>query len=151
MMATLTLANGRTIEVHPAAGLFPMMSGAELDELSADIAKNGLQHPVVRLGNQLLDGRNRVVAIARIADEKRRKELQRESGDTMALLEASGRGERSKSDGTKCINHVSLRDPYAYVVSANLHRRHLDAEAKREVIAALVKAQPEKSNRQIAA
>jgi hypothetical protein len=53
--------------------------------------------------------------------------------------------------GLKCINHVFLSDPYAYVVSANLHRRHLDAEAKREVIAALVKAQPEKSNRQIAA
>jgi hypothetical protein len=42
-------------------------------------------------------------------------------------------------------------DPFAYVVSANLRRRQLTAEQHREVIAALVKANPEKSNRQIAA
>jgi hypothetical protein len=36
------------------------------------------------------------------------------------------------------------------VVSANLHRRHLSAERKRELIAELVKAHPEKSDRSIA-
>jgi hypothetical protein len=41
-------------------------------------------------------------------------------------------------------------DPLAYVVSANLHRRHLTAEKKREVIEQLLKGNPEKSNRQIA-
>jgi hypothetical protein len=41
-------------------------------------------------------------------------------------------------------------DPYAYVMSANLHRRHLTTEQKRDLIAKLVKAQPEKSDRQIA-
>lgn len=41
-------------------------------------------------------------------------------------------------------------DPAAYVVSANLHRRHLSQEQKRDLIANLVKAQPEKSDRQIA-
>jgi hypothetical protein len=41
-------------------------------------------------------------------------------------------------------------DPVAYVVSANLHRRHLTQEQKRDLIANLVKAQPEKSDRQIA-
>ena len=40
--------------------------------------------------------------------------------------------------------------PAAYVISANIHRRHLTAQQKRELIAKLVKAQPEKSNRQIA-
>ena len=38
-------------------------------------------------------------------------------------------------------------DPYAYVLSANVHRRHLTAEQKRELIAKVLKAQPEKSNR----
>jgi hypothetical protein len=68
------------VRVHPAARLFPMMTGAELDELAADIAKNGLQHPVVWLGNELLEGRNRIAAIARIPDQKRREDSARTCG-----------------------------------------------------------------------
>ena len=47
---------------------------------------------------------------------------------------------------------TSSRDsiPYAFVISANIHRRHLTAEQKRELIAKLIKATPEKSDRQIA-
>jgi hypothetical protein len=40
-------------------------------------------------------------------------------------------------------------DAYAFVLSANIHRRHLTAEQRRELIAKLLKAQPEKSDRQI--
>jgi hypothetical protein len=104
------------IKVHPAADLFPMMTDAGLDELAKDIAKNGLRHPIVYLGNELLDGRNRVAAIARIPDEKRRAELI----------------ERLHTKDFEITNFV---DPIAYVISANLRRRHLTAEQKREVIA----------------
>jgi ParB-like chromosome segregation protein Spo0J len=41
-------------------------------------------------------------------------------------------------------------DPAAYVISANIRRRHLDQAQKRDLIAKLLKAQPEKSDRQIA-
>src|SRR5262249_49772948 len=40
-------------------------------------------------------------------------------------------------------------DPYAYVISANIHRRHLSVEQKRDLIAKLIKATPGKSDRQI--
>jgi hypothetical protein len=41
-------------------------------------------------------------------------------------------------------------DPYDYVLSANIHRRHLTPEKRRDLIAAVIKAKPESSNRVIA-
>jgi hypothetical protein len=46
--------------------------------------------------------------------------------------------------------NVKPRDPVDYVISKNIHRRHLSADQKRELIARLLKATPEKSDRQIA-
>src|SRR5262249_49245573 len=42
------------------------------------------------------------------------------------------------------------KQAHAYVISKNIHRRHLTAEQKREIVADLLKAQPEKSNNAIA-
>jgi hypothetical protein len=120
-------------QVHPAADLFPMMSDAELDELAKDILKaKGLTSPVILWGGLdsplLLDGRNRLAAIARIG------------GDQEAALRQGYLLDEKT-------------DPYAYVISANIHRRHLTAEGKREVIAKLLKADPKTSDltdRQIA-
>jgi hypothetical protein len=46
---------------------------------------------------------------------------------------------------------VHKGDPYSYVVSANIHRRHLTAEQKRGLITLFLKINPEKSDRQVAA
>src|SRR5262249_43093276 len=48
--------------------------------------------------------------------------------------------------GTRIVRDV---DPYAYVVSANIQRRHLTSEQKRDLIAKLLKAKPDMSDRQI--
>jgi hypothetical protein len=52
------------------------------------------------------------------------------------------------------INAVVDVDPWEAAISANIHRRHLTAEQKRELIAKLLKAKPKpkpkQSNRQIA-
>jgi hypothetical protein len=41
-------------------------------------------------------------------------------------------------------------EPWDYVISVNIQRRHLSAEDKRDLIAKVLKAKPEQSNRQIA-
>src|SRR5262249_19227520 len=102
------------IRVHSAAAMLPMMSDDELDELSDDIAKHGLEHPLVwyiESGERvLLDGRNRVAAVARIQDQRRREEIAADI--RLGRISVSYDG----------------KDPYAYVISANLHRRHLTIE-----------------------
>jgi hypothetical protein len=53
----------KTLKVHPAADLFPMLPEEELADLADDIKANGLQHPIVldSMG-VLIDGRNRLAA-----------------------------------------------------------------------------------------
>ena len=128
------------IDVHPAADLFPMMSDDELKELAADIKKNGMKVPIViqrgGTGDKpvLLDGRSRLEAIERFTDIK--VEVNRLTG---ALVE----------------HHKYLRmvrkggDPHDIVCSLNIHRRHLTAEQKRELIGKLLKEQPTTSDRAI--
>src|SRR5262249_26917525 len=118
------------IRVHDAADLFPMMPEAELKELAADIKAHGLRSRVAYIegehGPVLLDGRNRLDALALLGET-----IHPYNGVIFDKLEG----------------HV---DPFAYVISANIHRRHLTGEQKRELIVKLLKAAPEKSNRQIA-
>jgi hypothetical protein len=97
------------VKIHPAADLFPMMPKADLRMLADDIKVNGLRLPIVyfvtRAGNHLLlDGRNRL--------------------DALELV-----GLRTDTEG-KIIQEGEV-DPYAYVISANLQRRHLTTEQKR--------------------
>lgn len=90
---------------HPLAELFPLMNGAEFEGLKADIAEHGQLEVIVTLDGSILDGRNRYRAC-------------RELGVEPKLIEWSGVG-----------------SPQAFVVSHNLHRRHLN-ESQRSMIAA---------------
>jgi ParB-like chromosome segregation protein Spo0J len=96
-------------EVHPAANIFPMIKGAAFKELVDDIRDNGINEPIVFWNGKLLDGRNR----------------------SMACLEI----------GIDPLDHAidinPETDPVAFVLSANLHRRHL-GETEREVIGAKI-------------
>jgi hypothetical protein len=112
--------------VHPAADLFPELDGDELDELAQGIARNGLRHPLVFWRGQLLDGRNRAAAIFRLG----RPPVEPHSDDAVALPDDA--------------------DPIAYVWDANGRRRHLTGAQKQDVIAALLKLAPERSDRQVA-
>jgi hypothetical protein len=132
------------LPVHEAADLFPLMSEAELRELGEDIKANGLQFPIIVYDDQLIDGRNRLDAMALVGIEfeiiKRRGCWVIEYYDDIQAL-------KSPLGGSVAAASV---DPYDYVVSANIHRRQLTAEQKRAVIAKLLKAKPEASDRTIA-
>jgi ParB-like chromosome segregation protein Spo0J len=54
--------NWQSLEVHPAAAEFPLLGGREFEELKADIKERGLLKPIVKKGNVILDGRNRLRA-----------------------------------------------------------------------------------------
>ena len=121
------------LPIHPAAELFPPMAPDELRALAHDIKQNGLREPVSvvedRSGkNVLIDGRNRLDALE-LLDDAERFNL-----DNYIIFE----------------KFPADIDITARVVSLNLHRRHLTVEQKRDLIAKLIKAQPEKSNRQVA-
>lgn len=47
------------LEFHEYANLFPMMSEAEIADLSQDIWKHGQEHPIIIHEGKILDGRNR--------------------------------------------------------------------------------------------
>jgi hypothetical protein len=133
------------LPIHPAAELFPLMAPDELKALGEDIKKNGLTSPIVlwrgdpKAQAQLLDGRNRLDAIELMTGCP----VEIGPPSLMAGKDFLATCKVSVFEGNRI-------NPYAYVISANIHRRHLTAEQKRELIAKLIKAQPEKSDRQIA-
>jgi len=112
------------LKFHPLAQIFPLMEGDEFDALVADIKAHGLHEDINLYEGMILDGRNRY----------------------RACLAAYGKFPRVRSLDIDDL----IDDPAAYVVSANIHRRHLTAEQKRELVEKLLKATPEKSDRQIA-
>jgi hypothetical protein len=137
------------IKVHPAADLFPMMSDDELKILGEDIKKNGMELPLIfyqdKPGDEyeLLDGRNRLDALEVVGEP---------------VFNDEGFDDNSRYNPLKLHWHLDYEykdssiceDPYAFVISANLRRRHLDNEGKRKLIANVVIAMPERSNLQIA-
>lgn len=81
--------------IHPAANMFPMLAEADLAALAEDIRVNGQGEPVVIWDGQVLDGRNRLAACELAGVEPLTRTLK------------------------------ACPDPVAFVLSANLRRRHL--------------------------
>lgn len=94
------------IKFHEVADIFPMMGNVEFEALKSDIANNGLIEPIWTYQNKIIDGRNRYKACLEAGVEPRFKEW---IGEESGLV--------------------------AFVISENLHRRHLD-ETQRGMAAA---------------
>jgi hypothetical protein len=155
--------------VHPAAALLQMMSDAELDELAADIKATGLQQPIVvwvdnsaaakgsagPFPTYLLDGRNRLAALKLLGikdprDAPRAKAAQYTPGWGVRYLSALVKTSDLTSRGMSKPKWRPDVNPTTFVLSMNVHRRHLTSEQKRQAIAAYLKADPTTSDRKVA-
>jgi ParB-like nuclease domain len=108
------------LQPHPFSTLLPAMPKQDFEELVADIKANGLHQPILRYQGKVMDGNHRYRACVRLGIKPQFADF----------------------DGTDA-------QARAYVISANIHRRHLSPEQKRELIATLLKDDPTKSDRQI--
>jgi hypothetical protein len=146
------------LKIHPAADLFPLLDPEELRALGDDIRKHGLREPVVvmrqyrrRQGGTmdvreydlvLIDGRNRLDAMEAVGFTLVRDgKLDPTLGHKVLGLEPLTGAYAELDDDV---------DVYAFVISRNIRRRHLTTKQKRDLIAKLIKAEPENSDRQIA-
>jgi hypothetical protein len=133
------------LKIHPAADLFPVMQPDELKTLGDDVRAHGMKVPIVLWHAQddelqLLDGRNRLDALEAVGVN-----LVSETPDPDFPLDLASLGH-----WIDVVHQENDIDPYAYVISANIHRRHLTAKQKRELVAKVLKAQPGSSDRAIA-
>jgi len=95
------------MQAHPAADIFPLLVGAEIDALAADIREHGQREPIIIHNGMILDGRNRARACEQLGIEPVTRKWDR--------------------DGT----------PEEFVISMNVHRRHL-SESQRALVAAKI-------------
>lgn len=98
-------------QIHPAAEIFPLMTDEEFSGLVEDIREHGLIEPIVLYEGMVLDGRNRLRACEKLGIEARFEDW------------------------------PNSEPPEAYVVSKNLHRRHLN-ESQRAMIAGRIANRP---------
>lgn len=100
--ASISLVPGRlTMKFHPYSEVFPLLNGADFDALVEDITRHGLREPLWIYKGQILDGRNRFLACQKARVKPATRKF---TGDDDAAL--------------------------AHVVSANVHRRHMDASQR---------------------
>ena len=109
---------------HPLANMFPIIEGNAFEELKRDIATQGILEPIRLYQGMILDGRNRYAAGKACGHQF--------SVDDFVQWEGT------------------LAEAEAWVISTNLHRRHLSAKQKQEMVRDRIRKAPEMSNRQIA-
>jgi ParB-like chromosome segregation protein Spo0J len=145
------------LRVHPAADLFPLLAETDpkaLQVLAEDIRKNGLRAPIIlasiALCNNagmatgkynkpmLLDGRNRLDALSllgwlEVAEKPRRRPDYRLHDHIPVKVKDDIDWEIE----FKFVSTIETAPEVLYetAISLNLHRRHLTAEQKRELIA----------------
>jgi DNA-binding CsgD family transcriptional regulator len=152
--------------VHPAAAALPLMGDEGIEELARDIEANGLQEPVILwcdntaeakgedgpFSTYLLDGRNRMAALERLGITNPHQAPTGQGGyeEKVRTLNAMKRVTTIGRGGKAADTWVPDTNPVTFVLSMNVHRRHLTTKQKREAIVAYIKENPTASNREVA-
>lgn len=117
---------------HPVADKFPMMSAAELEALTADIATRGQLKPVALYQGYIWDGRARAEACHRLNVQPRYWIVRR--GDPVAFLIARHRryGAPSSPERMTALETLNELDRDEWKSKAKRERREWLAEARRD-------------------
>lgn len=147
------------MEFHEYAGIFPLMHGREFDELCADIKANGQREPIWVIAAPCPEpGDHKCYGIP--------GECDLEAGDGVwtcracdynpapfedLVLDGRNRYRACKALGIDpWVEWYDGDDPLAFVISLNLHRRHLDDNQRRMAAAkavSMAQGRPEKTSR----
>lgn len=120
------------IPFHPLANLFPLIEGAEFEALVADVRENGIRERIVIHEGMILDGRNRYRAAVEA-------DVLSASEEQLAMEKRFGSGAFFQTASQfAAFSLVRQGDPLAWVLSKNLHRRHLTDSQRTAVAADLV-------------
>jgi hypothetical protein len=136
------------LPVHPAAEIIPPYESSKLIALGRNIkTAGGMTMPITVLveadGRQaLLDGRSRLDALCAVGIKF---EIKIVGGHV--VIDAPEYIILAPTE----IPASADFNPFAFVLSANLHRGHLEAAAKRAIVKKAITAQPNLSDRAIAA
>jgi hypothetical protein len=125
-------------DFHPLCAKFDLMEGAEFEELVADIKRRGLRVPIITFREPIPrpDGAVSVHEMRTVIIDGRNR--------ARACAEAGVKPQYQEFDG-------DADDVASFIISMNIHRRHLKAGRRRELLATVLKLHPEKSNRAISA
>lgn len=123
---------------HPAAAWFPMLADAELQALADDIREHGQRVPILIYLDRIIDGRNRLAACRLAGVKPLVQEIT--TADVGAdrepwsytSAELAAMAEETTPEQWNAIVDAAIE---RYIVSTNLHRRHL-TESQRGMIAA---------------
>jgi hypothetical protein len=136
------------LKIHPAAAEFDLMSHDELVALGEDIKARGLVNPIVYHDLKfdadspnerfLLDGRNRLDAMQAVGLGVT---LTWGGGDLRMTVTGLSEHAAAVRDPIRC-----EADPYEYVISANIRRRHLTKQQQAERIVAVLAIRTERLN-----
>jgi hypothetical protein len=137
----------KILPVHPACEIIPEYDDAKLIELGRDIkASGGMKIPIVVLvqpdgRHALLSGRSRLDAMCHVGIK-----FEIQVTDGHMVIGAPGYDIPAPNE----IAPDETFNPVAFVLSADLHRRHLKNTEKRTITMKVIVTQPDLSDRAIA-
>jgi hypothetical protein len=111
------------LQFHELANIFPLIEGDEFDGFVDALKRQGLLNPMTLHQGKIIEGRNRYRAGKKLGYKFSAKDFVELPPD---------------------------KDPRDFVLTANVQRRHLTTEQKRDLVVRLLRERPRDSDRKIA-